>query len=90
MKNKVLILLSMTLLASTATADDQQDNKRHGGHRGPPKAAVEACATLTQGDYCTFSGREDELVEGNCEAPEDKPLACKPVGDPPKRDRLVD
>lgn len=80
MKRLITVLLVTTLLTVTAYAQDDADNERKKGHRGPPEAALEACASSVQGDPCSFEGRRDEMVEGTCEAPDDKPLACRPEG----------
>ncbi len=47
----------------------------------PPQAALDACANLSQGDACSFTDRGHDLA-GTCDAPEGKPLACRPAGGP--------
>lgn len=84
--NRSLIALSATLfLIGAAYAESDQENKPRRDHRGPPEAALEACSTLVQGDPCSFEGRRGDALEGTCEAPDDKPLACRPEGGPPER-----
>lgn len=78
MRRLITVLLATTLLTGTAYAQDDADNDRKKGRRGPPEAALEACASSVQGDPCSFEGRRDEMVEGTCEARDDKPLACRP------------
>ena len=76
-------LIATTLFAAAAHAETEQDDDDRRGHRGPPPVALEACASAVQGDPCTFEGRRGETLEGTCEAPDDKPLACRPEGAPP-------
>jgi hypothetical protein len=84
--NRSLIALSATLfLVGAANAESDQENKPRREHRGPPEVALEACSTSVQGDPCSFEGRRGDTLEGTCEAPDDKPLACRPEGNPPKR-----
>lgn len=58
-----------------------------GGGRphGPPPEAIEACADLSEGDACSFTGRRDDVIEGTCIVPrsEKEELACAPEGGPP-------
>lgn len=84
MNHSLITLIATLLLAGTAYAESDQDNKSSREHRGPPEAALEACSTLVQGDPCSFEGRRGDTLEGTCEAPDDKPLACRPEGGPPK------
>ena len=70
-----LVCLSLFATVSQVYADDQR-----GGRRGPPPQAIEACASLTEGDACSFTGRNDEELTGVCFAPSDRELACKPEG----------
>jgi hypothetical protein len=84
--NRSLIPLFATLLiAGTAYADSDRENKPRRGHRGPPEVALEACSNSVQGDPCSFEGRRGNEVQGTCEAPDDKPLACRPDGGPPDK-----
>lgn len=63
---------------------DQQGHKR----RGPPPEAIEACADLSEGAACAFTGRRGD-ASGICFAPprEDALLACAPEGGPPAHHR---
>ena len=88
MTRLIIALLATTLLTGTAFAQDDTDNKRKMDRRGPPEVALQACASSVQGDPCSFEGRRDNIVEGTCEAPDDKPLACRPEGG--KRKELHD
>lgn len=51
-----------------------------GGHRDPPKEAVEACSGLSEGDACTVT-LPDHTLNGTCrKGPKaDLPLACAPA-----------
>jgi hypothetical protein len=55
-------------------------------HRGPPpREAIAACANQTAQSACSFSGRDNQNVQGTCLAPEsDVPLACVPADMPQK------
>ncbi|ANO52713.1 hypothetical protein [Woeseia oceani] len=80
MKQRTALILASLLMTSFAHAENG-DSERD--RRGPPKVAVEACATAVQGDPCSFADREGEILEGSCDAPDDRPLACRPAGGPP-------
>ncbi|MEL7447867.1 MAG: hypothetical protein AAFN78_01580 [Pseudomonadota bacterium] len=85
------VLLAALLVTGIAHADPgsgqgEDSGNREGERRGPPRVAVEACASAVQGDACSFEGRRGESLQGTCWAPQDKPLACKPEGAPPPRD----
>ena len=84
MKYSLIALSAALLLAGSAYADSDQEKKPRAKHRGPPPVALEACTNSVEGDPCAFEGRRGEAVEGTCEAPADKPLACRPEGGPPK------
>jgi hypothetical protein len=84
--NRSLIALSATLfLVGAAHAESDQEKKPRHEHHGPPEVALEACSASVQGDPCSFEGRRGDTVEGTCEGPDDKPLACQPEGGPPRR-----
>ena len=85
MNHSLIALIATTLLVGTAYAESDDENKPRREHRGPPEAALEVCASSVQGDSCSFEGRRGDALEGTCEAPDDKPLACRPEGNPPKR-----
>ncbi|UPW19952.1 hypothetical protein M0C34_06735 [Agarivorans sp. TSD2052] len=58
------------------------------GPRKPPQEALDACEGMSEGDSCSFSGREDEAMSGICGAPpheEDAVLACMPEGGPERQ-----
>lgn len=82
MKKLSLMLALITVL--TACAANAEPGSERGGHRGPPPEALEACATLSEGDACSFSGRDDEDLAGSCFPPPqgDGELACRPDNAP--------
>jgi hypothetical protein len=69
----------LLLLVIAAFAADKRPPCR------PPKEAVDACATLSAGDACSFD-MPDGTVTGTCwkpdDAPKDAPLACAPADAP--------
>jgi hypothetical protein len=84
MYRSLIALIALGLVAATAYAQSDEENRTNREHRGPPEVALEACSNSVQGDPCSFEGRQGEALEGSCEAPDDKPLACRPEGAPPK------
>gem|GEM_PF-6594120 len=63
-------------LTMAASADSQTPR----GMGGPPTETLEACASSTKGDSCSFSSNGENL-EGNCESsPRDEKLVCRPEG----------
>lgn len=86
MFHPTVALLASVLLFGGAHAGEEKDENSRGERRGPPEVALEACATSVQGDPCSFEGRRGDALEGTCEAPDDKPLACRPAGGPPKEE----
>ena len=84
MVRNLIALIATGLVASTAFAQSNEEERPKREHRAPPEVALEACSSSVQGDPCSFEGRQGEALEGSCEAPDDKPLACRPEGGPPK------
>ncbi|WOJ97042.1 hypothetical protein R0137_00370 [Congregibacter brevis] len=70
---------------NVAAQEDDSENRGQGKRRGPPPEALEACANLSEGEACAFTGRRGDMT-GICFAPpkEDAALACAPEGGPPK------
>ena len=85
MYQNLIALVATVLVASAAYAESEEKDESRREHRGPPEVALEACSNSVQGDPCSFEGRRGESLEGSCEAPSDKPLACRPEGAPPKQ-----
>ena len=60
-KNQIIagaFFLALTLQTTTAAAQPDIGNR----WSGPPPEAIEACASLEEGDVCTFTGRRGEDV----------------------------
>ncbi len=74
-----LVALVLSLSAAACTAQQQSRQPPRGGQ--PPAEALTACKTLQQGDACSFSGDRGS-ASGTCEAPEGRPLACRPANAP--------
>ncbi|WP_324751958.1 hypothetical protein [Roseovarius sp. Pro17] len=50
------------------------------GRGGPPREAVEVCASLPVDAICGFAGRDGQQISGTCRSPEaDIPLVCAPA-----------
>lgn len=47
---------------------------------GPPPAALEACEGMTEAAQCSFVGRRDDTLNGQCFTVRDGALACVPQG----------
>lgn len=90
MYRSLIPLMATMMIIGTASAESDDENKPRREHRGPPEAALEACSTSVQGDPCSFEGRRGDTLEGTCEAPDDKPLACRPEGGPPKKHSQIE
>ena len=86
---RTILWTGILLLAfSPALAGEGNDGEQRDKRRGPPAEALEACAAAVEGDACSFQGRRGETREGTCEAPAEKPLACRPAR--PPREELSD
>lgn len=84
MKQGFIALAIALLISGPAYADNERVQEPRGEQRRPPAEALMACASSVAGDPCSFEGHRGETVEGSCEAPDDKPLACRPSGGPPQ------
>lgn len=63
-----------------APADGQILNGGTNG-QGPPPAALEACASSTQGASCSFATQNGNAIDGSCiTPPNSSELACAPTG----------
>ena len=53
-----------------------------GPQGGPPQEAIQACASLTEGTACSFTGRQGETMTGSCITPPrgEASLICAPEG----------
>ncbi|WP_417224001.1 hypothetical protein [Amphritea sp.] len=77
MKHLPLTVAALGLLLTTAAMAAPE-------RRGPPKEAIEACASINQGDSCRFKGRQGETLTGVCESKRDDKLICAPENLPPR------
>jgi hypothetical protein len=84
MYRSLIALIATGLATTTAYAESDEEKQSSREHRGTPEVALEACSNSVQGDPCSFEGRNGEALDGSCEAPDDKPLACRPEGGSPK------
>ncbi len=78
------VTLTTLLIAGVPHSAMSQPPSDAGQHPGPPREAIAACKSLASGAQCSFSADRGSLT-GTCWAPEGKPLACKPAGNPPGR-----
>ena len=86
-KSKVfatLFFASMVFASQSCAASGDR-----GRPHGPPPEAIEACAELSEGDACSFTGRRDDDVKGTCiVSPRgDEGFVCAPEGGPPHERR---
>ena len=79
MLRKKLIVSILLVTASAATL------AQAGGNRKPPQIpqeAYDACASASEQDSCSMSGRDGETLKGVCMAPppdaDNDELACRP------------
>ncbi len=76
----ISILLGLSMPVFSQNTGQQQT----GGHRKPPREAIEACDQVSSGSQCSFTDPKGNNVSGTCFAPQDDlPLACKPEGGGP-------
>ncbi len=75
----IALLMILNPGTPTFSAEDDSINRRD-GRRGPPQVAFDACASSTEGDTCSFSGRNDEQLSGTCFLPHGRELVCRPDG----------
>jgi hypothetical protein len=76
--NAALFAILSPISHSFAAKDNS--NSQRNGRRGPPQVAIDACDSLSAGDACSFTGRNNEQMSGTCFAPQGRDLACKPEG----------
>jgi len=78
---RTLILTTLMIMGSAHPGLSQSPSDG-GQHPRPPPEAIDACKNSSSGAQCSFSTDRGSIT-GTCWAPEGKPLACKPAGDPP-------
>ena len=64
MKYAIALAVWTLLSAGGVVADESERDRDNSDRRGPPQAAVEACASAVQGDPCSFEGRRGEAHGG--------------------------
>jgi len=80
-KSKIVALSLLLSLASSVTLASGGERGERGERRGPPPEAIEACASLSLDQACSFtSSRHNKEVSGMCvlRKDDDSQLACKP------------
>ncbi len=70
-KTRIALLLLASFLCAGAARAQQGQN------RMPPPEALQACQKKTAAQACEFTSPHGK-VQGQCMAPEGKPLACRP------------
>lgn len=86
-KTGLLLGSAFLMMASCANAQpggDRSGSDDRGQRRGPPPEALSACQNLSVGAACSFTGRRNESVSGQCVITPDEQMACKPEGRPPR------
>ncbi len=78
---RVLLSLALVCLSAGAMAQGPSGGGNGGPPAGAPAEALTACKTAKSGDACSFTGQRG-AVSGTCQAPEGRPLACRPKGAP--------
>ena len=76
--------IALVLALGCGAAIAQQPKAGEGppaGQGGPPAEALAACKTLKSGDACQFTA-DKGAASGTCEAPQGRPLACRPANAP--------
>ena len=83
-KSKLFTALFFAFMVSASVSYAAPGDR--GRPQGPPPEAIQACADLSQGDACSFTGRRDDVVSGTCIVlpSGDEGLACAPEGGPPR------
>ncbi len=77
-------LFSALFFAAMAFSSASHAAPGAGGKKGPPPEAIEACADLSEGDACSFTGPRDDELTGTCKSlpgGEEKRV-CAPEGAP--------
>jgi hypothetical protein len=76
------VFSSMIIFAGLTVAGASIAHDKCPGHRGPPPEALAACEDKSEGDACTVQ-LGDRTIDGTCEAPTNRKLACVPADMPP-------
>jgi peroxidase len=59
-----------------------QTTGQHSGRRRPPQAAFDACLSTDEDTSCSFTGRNNDAVNGTCQTIPGSQLACVPARGP--------
>ncbi|MBN8657354.1 MAG: hypothetical protein J0M11_16605, partial [Anaerolineae bacterium] len=83
--NESTVMIDSTVHTSTSTDAGQGNNDNNGrngnGRHEPPQAAIDACSTSQLNDACSFTGRNNNTVNGSCQTPQSSSqLVCVPSG----------
>ena len=71
------------------TNPNQGIQPQDGTRQGPPQQAVDACASSTQGDACSFTQQNGNTINGSCITPPNMSiLVCAPQGMTPPANGL--
>ena len=73
--------IALALAAGAAMAQPKSGGAPPAGQGGPPAEALAACKALKTGDACSFTA-DRGAASGTCEAPQGRPLACRPANAP--------
>lgn len=68
------LLMALTLTgACLAQAQPSSDGAGAPPRGGPPPEAIAACKGKTSGASCSFTGRQNETLNGTCDSPPEGP-----------------
>lgn len=73
-------LIAFAVMSTVQARSDGQGGDKpcpEGGRRGPPPQALEACASSAENARCSFIGRNEQMLNGQCLQVRDG-LACVP------------
>lgn len=72
----LLLCVSSSVPAAPPRADESPQGQARQPPQ-PPREALQACQSLVKGAACEFSMPRGK-ISGRCDAPEGRPLACRP------------
>ncbi len=73
--------IALALASGAAMAQPKSGEAPPSGRGGPPAEALAACKSLKASDACSFTA-DKGVASGTCEAPQGRPLACRPANAP--------
>ncbi len=76
----------LVLLCTASPLSIAQSDERSGRRGPPPQEALDACSGKKESASCSFTGRNNDQVQGSCLAPPQggSTLACAPEGGAPR------